>query len=140
MMSTLGVFVPYFDRDNRPLFRDREPFPWNTLSSGGQGPVNARLLWEKGIVYGYGTDTSWLPRESLALELRPLALMFSPKDIVSILTRNAAVAVHKDNEIGTLEAGKLADIVMIDGDPLRNVTDLLKVSMVIKGGVVMSGR
>ncbi len=136
MMSTLGVFVPYFDDENRPTFRDFEPFPWNTLSSGGQGPVNARLLWEAGIVYGYGTDTRFLPRESLALELRPLALMFSPRDIVQILTRNAARAVLRD-EIGTLEPGKLADIVILDGDPLETVTALLEVVTVIKGGEVV---
>ena len=140
MMSTLGVFVPYFDKDDKPLFRDRGPFPWGTLSSGGQGPVNARLLAEAGITYGYGTDTSWLPRESLALELRPLALMFSPKEIVSILTRNAAAAVHKSNEIGTLEAGKLADIVVLNGDPLANVSNLLNVAMVIKGGEIVVQR
>lgn len=136
MMSTLGVFVPYFDDENRPTFRDFEPFPWNTLSSGGQGPVNARLLWEAGIVYGYGTDTRFLPRESLALELRPLALMFSPRDIVQILTRNAARAVQRD-DIGTLAPGKLADIVILDGDPLETVTDLLEVVTVIKGGEIV---
>ena len=136
MMSTLGVFVPYFDDENVPTFRDFEPFPWNTLSSGGQGPVNARLLWEAGIVYGYGTDTRFLPRESLALELRPLALMFSPRDIVQILTRNAAAAVLRD-DIGTLEPGKLADIVILDGDPLETVTDLLEVVTVIKGGEIV---
>lgn len=139
MMSTLGVFVPYFDADNRPLFRDNEPFPWLTLPSGGQGPVNARLLWEAGIVYGFGTDTRWLPRESLAVELRPLALMFSPKDIVSILTRNAAATVHRSNELGTLEAGKLADIVLVDGNPLEDFNDLLDVVTVIKGGEVVVG-
>ncbi len=136
MMSTLGVFVPYFDDDNRPTFRDFEPFPWGTLSSGGQGPVNARLLWEAGIVYGYGTDTRFLPRESLALELRPLALMFSPRDIVQILTRNAAAAVVRD-DIGTLEPGKLADVVIVEGDPLETVTDLLNVVTVIKGGEIV---
>ncbi len=137
MMSTLGVFVPYFDDEDEPTFRDFEPFPWNTLSSGGQGPVNARLLWEAGIVYGYGTDTRFLPRESLALELRPLALMFSPREIVQILTRNAAATVARD-DIGTLEPGKLADIVIVDGDPLETVTDLLNVVTVIKGGEVVA--
>jgi imidazolonepropionase-like amidohydrolase len=137
MMSTLGVFVPYFDARNQPLFRDNEPFPWNTLPSGGQGPVNARLLWEAGIVYGFGTDTRWLPRESLAVELRPLALMFSPADIVSIMTKNAAATVHKSAQVGTLEVGKLADIVILDGDPLTDVTALLKVHSVVKGGEVV---
>jgi imidazolonepropionase-like amidohydrolase len=139
MMSTLGVFVPYFDAANTALFRDRLPFPWETLPSAGNGPVNARLVAEAGTTYGYGTDTSWLPKESLALELRPLSLTFSPKDIVSILTRNAAVAIVKTDR-GTLEAGKLADIVVLNGDPLANISNLLNVVMVIKGGEVVVGK
>jgi imidazolonepropionase-like amidohydrolase len=136
MMSTLGVFVPYFDAANTALFRDRLPFPWETLPSAGNGPVNARLVAEAGTTYGYGTDTSWHPRESLALELRPLSVTFSPMDIVSILTRNAAAAILK-NDRGTLEAGKLADIVVLSGDPLAGVENLLRVQMVIKGGEVV---
>jgi imidazolonepropionase-like amidohydrolase len=139
MISTLGVFVPYFDAANTPLFRDRLAFPWETLPSAGNGPVNARLVAEAGTTYGYGTDTSWLPRESLALELRPLALTFSPKDIVSILTRNAAAAILKTDR-GSLEPGKLADIVVLNGDPLADVQNLLRVSMVIKGGEVVVER
>ena len=140
MMSTLGVFVPYFDAKDTPLFRDRLPFPWETLPSAGNGPVNARLAVQAGAVYGYGTDTTWLPRESLALELRPLALVFSPQEIVSIMTRNAAMAVNKAAEIGTLEAGKLADLVVLDGDPLADVQNLLKVRVVVKGGEVVVER
>ena len=79
MTSTLAVFVPHFDANGTALFRDAQPFPWNTLSSAGQGPVNARLLWEAGLVsYGYGTDTQWPPKETLADELRALRLVFSP--------------------------------------------------------------
>src|ERR1044071_4202232 len=103
----------------------------------GQGPVNARLLWEAGISYGYGTDTRWPPRESLADELRALQVVFSPKDIVTILTKNAANSVLRSDQIGTLEPGKLADVVVLNGDPLANVTNLLDVRMVIKGGVVV---
>jgi imidazolonepropionase-like amidohydrolase len=140
MMSTLGVFVPYFDATDTPLFRDRQPFPWETLPSAGNGPVNARLVAQAGTTYGYGTDTSWLPKESLALELRPLSLTFSPKEIVSILTRNAAAAALKSADRGTLEAGKLADMVVLNGDPLANVSSLLNVAMVIKGGEVVVDR
>jgi enamidase len=140
MMSTLGVFVPYFDENDTALFRDRLPFPWETLPSAGNGAVNAKLVAEAGTVYGYGTDTSWHPRESLALELRPLAVVFSPKDIVSIVTRNAARAILRQDQIGTLEAGKLADIVVLEGDPLADVQSLLKVRMVVKGGEVVVER
>ncbi len=44
MVSTLAVFIPHFDADNKPLFRDGGPFPMpRPLASGGQGPVNARI-------------------------------------------------------------------------------------------------
>ena len=140
MTSTLAIFLPHFDNGNTPLFRDRGPFPWDTLSSAGQGPVNARLLWEAGITYGYGTDTSWHPRETLADELRALQLVFSPRDIVAILTRNAAIAALKGDELGTLEPGKIADAVVLNGDPLAHVTYLLDVAMVIQSGQVVVDR
>jgi imidazolonepropionase-like amidohydrolase len=138
MTSTLSVFVPHFDDKGTALFRDAKPFPWHTLSSAGQGPVNARLLWENGLVsYGYGTDTQWPPRESLADELRALRLVFSPQDVVKIITKNAATATMHGNEIGTLEPGKLADIVIVDGDPLRDSGALTRVVTTIKGGEVV---
>jgi imidazolonepropionase-like amidohydrolase len=138
MTSTLAVFVPHFDEKGTALFRDRLPFPWNTLSSAGQGPVNARLLWEAGLVsYGYGTDTQWPPKETLADELRALGLVFSPQDIVKIITKNAATATMHGAEIGTLEPGKLADIVIVDGDPMHDSSALLHVVTTIKGGQVV---
>jgi imidazolonepropionase-like amidohydrolase len=140
MTSTLAVFIPHFGADNAPLFRDAMPFPWNTISSAGQGPVNARLLWEAGISYGYGTDTSWPPKQSMADELRALSVVFSPLDISKILGQNAARSALKADEIGTLEAGKFADMVLIDGNPLADVNDLLKVATTIKGGVVVSDK
>lgn len=137
MMSTLGVFVPFFDENNKPVFRDALPYPWETLSSAGQGPVNARLLWEAGITYGYGTDTRFLPKDTLAHELKSLHLVFSPKDIITILTRNAAITTGRGKELGTLEPGKLADIVIVDGDPLTDLYDLLNVKVVLKGGAIV---
>ncbi|HMB72509.1 MAG TPA: amidohydrolase family protein, partial [Gammaproteobacteria bacterium] len=140
MTSTLAVFAPHFNANNEPLFRDGEPFPWTTLTSAGDGPVNARLLWEAGITYGYGTDTSWPPKESLIDELRTLRLVFSPQDIVTILTKNAAEAVLHGDELGTLEPGKLADIVIVDGDPLVSSEALLDVVTTIKDGRVVYER
>jgi len=138
MTSTLAVFVPHFDANGTALFRDRLPFPLPTLSSAGQGPVNARLLWDAGLVsYGFGTDTQWPPKETLADELRALRLVFSPQDVVKIITKNAATATMHGAEIGTLEPGKLADIVIIDGDPMRDSNALLNVVTTIKGGQVV---
>ncbi len=138
MTSTLQVFLPHYGADGKPLFRDRQAFPFDTLSSAGQGPVNARLLWEAGLKdYGYGTDTQWPPKESLFDELRALSLVFSPADIVTILTKNAGTATLHGNEIGTLDAGKFGDLVIVDGNPLQQPMDLLNVVTTIKGGVVV---
>ena len=138
MTSTLAVFVPHFGDDNMPLFRDAMPFPWETISSAGQGPVNARLLWEAGISYGYGTDTSWSPKVSLADELRALSLVFSPRDISKILGRGAARSVLRDEQIGTIEPGKTADLVLVAGNPLTDIHDLLNTVLTIKGGRVVA--
>ena len=137
MTSTLSVFGPHFGPDNTPLFRDAKPFPWHTLSSAGQGPVNARLLWNAGISYGYGTDTQWPPKETLLDELRELELVFSPTDIVTIITRNAANSTLHQAEIGTLEPGKFGDLVIVDGDPLTDSRALLRVTTTIKGGEIV---
>jgi cytosine/adenosine deaminase-related metal-dependent hydrolase len=139
MVSTLAVFIPHFDEQNRPLYRDGGPFPMpRPLASGGQGPVNARILWEGGMEYAYGTDTQWDPRASLYDELRALSLLFSPRDILMIMGPNTAEAIGKGHEAGTLEAGKTADIVMVDGDPLQDVFNLTRVVLVVKGGRVVS--
>lgn len=138
MTSTLQVFLPHFGADGKPLFRDRAPFPFDTITSAGQGPVNARLLWEAGLKdYGYGTDTQWPPKETLFDELRALNLVFSPAEIVTILTKNAGLATMHGSEIGTLEVGKFGDAVIVDGDPLKNSFDLINVVTTVKGGAVV---
>ncbi len=63
--------------------------------------------------------------------------MFSRQDIVKIMTRNAAAVIGRSKELGTLEPGKLADIVILDGNPLADISDVLKVKVVIKGGEIV---
>jgi len=137
MMSTLSTFVPFYDENNQPIFRDGLPYGWHTLSSAGQGPVNARLLWNAGITYGFGTDTSFHPRRTLKAELKALNLTFSEQDIIKIMTTGTAKAVGLESEIGTLEAGKVADVVILDGNPLEDLYDLLNVDLVIRGGEIV---
>lgn len=136
MTSTLSVFLPHFNQEGEALFRDRQAFPWNTLSSAGLGPLNARLLFNAGITYGYGTDTQWPPKQSLHDELRALSLVFSPREIVEIITANAAQATLHGDEFGTLEPGKYGDVVIVDGDPQQDSSALLKVVTTIKEGRV----
>lgn len=137
MTSTLGIFVPFFAGDNSPLFRDELPYPWETISSAGQGPVNARLLWEAGVVYGFGTDTRYAPSLTLKHELKSLHLVFSERDIVKIMTVNSAVNLGLADKIGALKPGMNADLVLLRGNPLENLYDLLNVMVVFKDGAVV---
>ena len=148
MTSTLAIFIPTFAEDNRnvrnrtgednlPRFRDLDPFPMDTISSAGQGPVNARLLYDAGLVYGFGTDTTFHPEDSFRHEIRALRLVFSRRDIITIMTRNAAAAILREDTHGTLTASKVADIVLLDGNPLADIDALHEVGVVIKGGNVV---
>jgi imidazolonepropionase-like amidohydrolase len=137
MVSTLGIFVPFFDDSNDPIFRDALPYPWENISSAGQGPVNARMLWEAGVTYGFGTDVSYHPDITLQQELKSLFLVFSEEDILTIMTRNTAVAIGQEAQLGTLEPGKIADVVLIDGNPEEDIFDLMDVALVIKEGRVV---
>jgi imidazolonepropionase-like amidohydrolase len=98
---------------------------------------NGRTLWDNGVVYGFGTDTGYLPRSGLKHELRALSVMFSEQDIIRIMGPNTAAFIERSADLGTLEAGKLADITMVEGDPLDLIYNLLNVKVVVKGGVVV---
>jgi imidazolonepropionase-like amidohydrolase len=145
-LSTTAFGVPLFDafrQDNVPTFRDGKRWPEDIIDGEGRGreagykAVNARTLWDNGVVYGFGTDTGYLPVKGLAQELKTLNLMFSMKDIVKLMGPNSAAFVQMGKDIGTLEAGKLADIVVLPASPLDGYWNLLNAMMVIKGGEVV---
>jgi imidazolonepropionase-like amidohydrolase len=148
-LSTIGFGVPVFGvfaDDNNPRFRDGKPWPDAILDGEGRGQeagykvVNARTSWDAGVVYGYGTDTNYAPLWGLEHELRSLALMFSMRDIVKLMGPNTASYIEMSDQVGTLEAGKLADMVILDGDPLEGYWNMLKPKLVLKGGVIVADK
>ena len=60
----------------------------------------------------------------------------SPADVIRTATAVPAEAFGLGADLGTIEAGKLADLVIVDGDPLTTITDLRRTRRVVKGGVV----
>jgi imidazolonepropionase-like amidohydrolase len=146
-ISTIGFGVPVFGvfaDDNTPRFRDGNPWPEGILAGDGRGQeagykaVNARTSWDAGVVYGYGTDTNYDPKAGLEHELKSLNLMFSMQDIIKLMGPNSASYIEMSDELGTLKRGKLADIVILDGNPLEGYWNLLNTKLVLKGGVVVS--
>jgi imidazolonepropionase-like amidohydrolase len=61
----------------------------------------------------------------------------TPMEIIHAATSSAAELLGWQDRIGTLEAGKLADIIAVPGDPLKDVTSLEHAQFVMKGGVVI---
>jgi imidazolonepropionase-like amidohydrolase len=142
-LSTVGFAVPVFNvfnQNNVPTFRDGSPWPSGILGTGsnaaGEKPVNARTLWDNGVVYGFGTDTNYLPLDGLYQELKTLNLMFSPRDIVKLMGPNTAAFIEMD-ELGTIAPGKIADLTLVDGDPLKLIFNLMNVAVVVQGGKVV---
>ena len=60
---------------------------------------------------------------------------FTPLEAIHIATQNGAEFLGESNRIGTLRVGKQADIVLVKGDPSRNIADLENVELVFKDGL-----
>ena len=64
----------------------------------------------------------------------------SPTEAIMTGTRNAAENIGKGNELGTIEKGKLADMIVISGNPLEEIEKTRDIKMVIKDGAIMVNR
>jgi imidazolonepropionase-like amidohydrolase len=60
---------------------------------------------------------------------------FTPLEVIAIATRNGARLLGVEQETGTIEAGKAADLILVDGDPESNLHDLSNVSLVFRDGI-----
>ncbi len=146
ILATIGFGAPVFGvfaNDNKPRFRDGKDWPQSIVNGvrlgeeAGYMPVNARTVWDAGAILGYCTDTTYDPLAGLEHELKSFNMMFSMKDMIQIMGPNTASYIQMGDQLGTLEAGKIADILLLDGDPLEGYWNWLKTKVTIKGGVVV---
>jgi imidazolonepropionase-like amidohydrolase len=139
-------------KDNTTRFRDGKPWP-EAIAGANRDPkgralgteagytiVNARRIWDADPNHqtiSYSTDQNAADLVVLEHELKSFSLMFSMADIHRIIGPNAARFVGMADQIGTLEPGKLADIILIDGNPTLNIYEMLKTKVVLKEGKVV---
>jgi imidazolonepropionase-like amidohydrolase len=93
---------------------------------------------KRGVLIAFGTDAGGYPwTENQARELTYMVQYgMSPMAAIQSATAVAARLLGQEAELGTLEPGKLADLIAVRGDPLADVSELQRVSFVMKGGVV----
>jgi len=146
ILGTVGFGTPVFGvfaDDNQARFRDGRPWPDSIVDGvrlgeeAGYMPVNARTAWDAGAILGYCTDTTYEPLAGLDHELKTINPMFSMKDIIKMMGPNTASYIQMGDQLGTLEPGKIADIILLDGNPLEGYWNMLKTKVVVKGGRVV---
>jgi imidazolonepropionase-like amidohydrolase len=88
-----------------------------------------------GVTVVAGTDD--IPGFALQRELElHVAAGMTPAEVLSMATLGAAKVMRHDRDLGSIEAGKLADLVLVDGDPTADIAAVRKVRAVVKDGVV----
>jgi imidazolonepropionase-like amidohydrolase len=105
------------------------------------GQNNAKKAIAAGVKIGMGTDAAVYPHGLNAHELGVyVRLGMTPLQAIQTATINDADLLGWTDRIGTLEPGKYADIIAVDGDPLKDVTTLETVKFVMKGGEVIKNQ
>ncbi len=127
----LSKFVPAFILD--PRSRRRTMAPDDEFNHFALGKI-ASTLEKAGVSVATGAHGQ---REGLGLHWELWMLVqggMSPHEALRCATANGAKSLGMDRDIGTLEAGKLADVVVIDGNPLQDIRQSEKVSWTMVNG------
>jgi len=102
--------------------------------------ANLKQLSDGGVTIVLGTDTvgDYFPAGSNTISEAEhmVEAGMSPVQVIQAATRNAAENLGRGDDLGTLEAGKLADLIIVDGDPLEDISVLRTLWLVMKGGQI----
>lgn len=134
------IFVATINEEDRAELKTNPMY--NTAGESGSwragllGAVkkNIKDLYDAGAVLAMGTDRSMGAYVHREMEL--LSESGVPNlAITRIATLNAAMYMQKDKDIGSIERGKLADLLLLDADPVADIHNTVKINAVYKGGV-----
>lgn len=95
-----------------------------------------KKLYDNKITVVAGTDLGMGYSLHRELEIYNQAGIPAP-EVLRIATYTAASVMKKDGELGSVAPGKLADLILVNGDPAANISDIRKIDTVMKGGALM---
>ncbi|NOT75393.1 MAG: amidohydrolase family protein [Cyclobacteriaceae bacterium] len=112
--------------------KDEEP------ASVKQKKKSIKIAVNAGVTMGVGGDVGVFPHGENVYEMELMAEYGGMKfiDILRSATTINAKALHMENEIGSIKSGWKADLMAVQGDPSKNISDLRKVKFVMKDGVI----
>ncbi len=112
---------------------------WSVEELHRQVLANIRHFQDHGVVVAFGTDNPPPPfgPTEFMIEVQELATVLSPREVLHSMTLGAARYLEIDHLVGSLEAGKVADVVLVEGDPLQDVEALERVAVVVARGEVV---
>ena len=100
---------------------------WERMFADAGGTLVAGVdPWGTGSLPGYGDQRNY----ELLVEAG-----FSPEEAVRIMTLNGAIALGVDDELGSVEVGKIADLAVVRGNPAADPKELRNTTLVFKDGV-----
>jgi imidazolonepropionase-like amidohydrolase len=136
-VPTLTVYV-YHRESAAPHVRER------AVALHAHHVASVRRALELGVPIAAGTDAGGHGHPTNALELKHLVEAgLSPMQALRAATQWAAACLGLERDVGTIETGRLADLVLVGGNPLDDVTMLLdpaRIELVLKGGAICADR
>ncbi|MDX2222919.1 MAG: amidohydrolase family protein [Rhodospirillaceae bacterium] len=97
---------------------------------------NLKMIHQAGGILVLGTDRAFAPTAHREMTLLVEAGI-APLDVITIASLNGAIFLAKEQDLGSVETGKLADLVLLDADPTADIANVKQVSMVIKDGAII---
>lgn len=116
------------------------PHLMDKVKQAAEGSRNAlKVAFEAGVKIGSGSDLLGSPFEKMGLEIALQAEVMGAHAAIIAATRTNAELLRLESDIGTIEQGKFADLIVVDEDPLKRpetLADIEHIKLVMKGGKI----
>lgn len=125
----------------KPIPPERQEKLKRALTDFQGAEQNVKPLWDSGVLIAAGTDAPYpgdFQGEGIHREMELLVESgLTPLQAITAATKNAAAIMNADKEWGTLESGKLANVLLVEGKPDQNIHETRRIGLVMKQGEVI---